>query len=135
MILDNIEAYTESENPMEHVPPVPVWPPPWLADFSSAAQDAPPLPVKPTTPASPMIFVEDVDSDASLWDNAIPVESVTPCSKCDSLEFWEDFFGNRYCQRCQPNHRAHKLVELAAGLRRRHNWQFPPGVKPAQQAG
>ena len=106
-------------NALDRVPPRATWPPLWLSDSTPVKTAAPPaadlLTVKPTPmpPPAQSIAVPIADDEF-----VIPIETVTPCSTCNSLELWWDVWGNVHCTYCQPpRHDGNRLMARAKRLR------------------
>ena len=117
--MQNEKAYMSS-NALEHVPPVPpvpAWPPPWLASPNEQAEAAPKP--EPIPPLRPFVAPSDDLPELAAWDDVTVEECGDPCPKCGSLEKWWDFDNKPHCQQCQPIRRAMALADLAARIRSR----------------
>ncbi len=74
--------------------------PAWTATVDTEPEEPQPL----ATPAWPhgVPDLPVVGSEVFGWDNcdAVSVKDLVPCPQCGSLQFTEDFDGNRRCQPC-----------------------------------
>lgn len=58
-------------------------------------------------------------NDEFLWSRDNPQNQEPPCEVCNSLDFFWNLRGERFCRKCHPKkfQRSRELIELAAKIR------------------
>lgn len=86
---------------------------------------------QPTTAAGAAVRADESADAEPFGPDGWPADSidpaaVPPCSKCGTLEAWQDLLGDWHCTRCRPPITALRLAEHAAANRRRLGLPQPP---------